>query len=236
MSDTMRRTSLGEAAAKNLADVTKTAPQMGALSPRWLLRMLPWVDVDAGLYRVNRVRVMGEELRRIETRVDGERAVLEPEKLRAVPLFGSLSDELFVALAALFESKQFAKGAVIVKEGDPGDEMFIISRGEVEVSRANASGGSSVIARRQEGEFLRGDGAARRVASHGHRPRVGRVAPAARCSPWRSRSCGRARRRPAPHATSLARPPSSAPIERDAEAGGAGWRAVSLAGSARSPS
>jgi hypothetical protein len=70
----MRRTSLGEAGAKNLADVTKTAPQTGALSPRWLLRMLPWVDVDAGLYRVNRVRVMGEELRRIEVGAHLDRA------------------------------------------------------------------------------------------------------------------------------------------------------------------
>ena len=52
MGETMVRTSLGEIAARNLADVTKTAPQMGSLSPRWLLRMLPWVDVDAGLLRL----------------------------------------------------------------------------------------------------------------------------------------------------------------------------------------
>ena len=36
----------------NLANTTKTVPQMGSITPRWLLRLLPWVDVEAGTYRV----------------------------------------------------------------------------------------------------------------------------------------------------------------------------------------
>ena len=154
MSDTMLRTSLGETAARNLADVTKTAPQMGALSPRWLLRMLPWIDVDAGLFRVNRVRVIGEEFQRVETRVDGERALLEPAHLRAIPLFKSLGDDVLADLAAGFDSRQFVRGAAIVNEGDPGEEMFIVCRGEVEVSRTTSAGGRSVLARRQYGDFF----------------------------------------------------------------------------------
>lgn len=39
-----------------------------------------------------------------------------------------------------------------------------------------------------------------RGAAPGH-PLGGESPPGARCSPWRSRSCGRARRRPSPHAT-----------------------------------
>ena len=46
--------SLSTAAARNLATTTKTQPQMQGISPRWLLRVLPWVDVAAGTYRVNR--------------------------------------------------------------------------------------------------------------------------------------------------------------------------------------
>ena len=46
--------SLGTAAARNLATTTKSVPQMQGISPRWLLRMLPWVEVAAGSYRVNR--------------------------------------------------------------------------------------------------------------------------------------------------------------------------------------
>ncbi len=46
--------SLSTAAARNLATTTKSAPQMQAITSRWLLRMLPWVDVAGGTYRVNR--------------------------------------------------------------------------------------------------------------------------------------------------------------------------------------
>ncbi|GAA2822394.1 hypothetical protein GCM10020220_008620 [Nonomuraea rubra] len=45
---TETRLSLDTRAARNLATTTKTRPQMQAISSRWLLRMLPWVDVRAG--------------------------------------------------------------------------------------------------------------------------------------------------------------------------------------------
>jgi len=47
--------SLGEAAAFQLANVTKTAPQYSAITPRWLVRLLDWKPLEAGTLRVNRV-------------------------------------------------------------------------------------------------------------------------------------------------------------------------------------
>lgn len=47
-------TSLGTAAARTLTTTTKSAPQMRGISPRWLLRILPWIDVHGGTYRVTR--------------------------------------------------------------------------------------------------------------------------------------------------------------------------------------
>ena len=46
--------SLGTAAARNLATTTKSVPQMQGITSRWLLRMLPWVETAGGTYRVNR--------------------------------------------------------------------------------------------------------------------------------------------------------------------------------------
>lgn len=46
---------LGERAAFQLANVTKTAPQFGAITPRWLVRLLDWKPLEAGTLRVNRV-------------------------------------------------------------------------------------------------------------------------------------------------------------------------------------
>ena len=47
--------SLGERAAFQLANVTKTPPQYGAITPRWLVRLLDWKPLEAGTLRVNRV-------------------------------------------------------------------------------------------------------------------------------------------------------------------------------------
>ena len=47
---------LGDGGARNLADVTKTVPQMATITPRWLVHLLAWVPVEAGIYRVNKVK------------------------------------------------------------------------------------------------------------------------------------------------------------------------------------
>jgi len=57
MADTIQSpTALGDVAARQLANATKTVPQMSSISPRWLTRLLHWVPVEAGIYRLNRVK------------------------------------------------------------------------------------------------------------------------------------------------------------------------------------
>ncbi|MCI0742641.1 MAG: hypothetical protein L0Y72_26710, partial [Gemmataceae bacterium] len=46
---------LSTQAAQNLATTSKTPPLWEAITPRWLLKFLPWVQVKAGVYRINRV-------------------------------------------------------------------------------------------------------------------------------------------------------------------------------------
>jgi len=53
--ETVQSSTLGEKAAFQLANVTKTAPQYGAITPRWLVRFLDWKPLEAGTLRVNRV-------------------------------------------------------------------------------------------------------------------------------------------------------------------------------------
>src|SRR5262245_33178380 len=47
--------SMSTASARQLATTTKSSPQMQGLTSRWLLKILPWVQVRGGIYRVNRV-------------------------------------------------------------------------------------------------------------------------------------------------------------------------------------
>lgn len=47
---------LSDRSARKLANTTKTAPQFGAITPRWLVRLLDWKPLESGILRVNRVR------------------------------------------------------------------------------------------------------------------------------------------------------------------------------------
>jgi len=47
---------LGDNAARQLANATKTTPQLSIISPRWLVHFLQWVPVEAGIFRLNRVK------------------------------------------------------------------------------------------------------------------------------------------------------------------------------------
>jgi hypothetical protein len=51
----IRRT-LSESAARQLANATKTRAQWSGITPRWLVSFLPWTPVEAGIYRLNRVK------------------------------------------------------------------------------------------------------------------------------------------------------------------------------------
>lgn len=51
----VRRT-LSESAARQLANATKTRAQWSGITPRWLVSFLPWTPVEAGIFRLNRVK------------------------------------------------------------------------------------------------------------------------------------------------------------------------------------
>ena len=50
------RGTLAEGAARQLANATKTRAQWGGITPRWLVSFLPWTPVEAGIYRLNKVK------------------------------------------------------------------------------------------------------------------------------------------------------------------------------------
>ena len=56
MTTALEPLALSDNAARQLANATKTVPQMVTISPRWLVHMMAWVPVEAGIYRLNKVR------------------------------------------------------------------------------------------------------------------------------------------------------------------------------------
>ncbi len=49
-------TALGDVAARTISNATKTVPMLSTITPRWLTHLLHWVPVEAGIYRVNKVK------------------------------------------------------------------------------------------------------------------------------------------------------------------------------------
>jgi CRP-like cAMP-binding protein len=123
--------SLGTAAARQLATTTKSVPQMQAISSRWLLRILPWVQVSGGTYRVNRrlSYAVGDGL--VSFITTGAEVRVIPQELCELPLLRGFEDvELLNALADRFVQREFKPGAVIVEKGQPADQVFLIAHGK----------------------------------------------------------------------------------------------------------
>src|SRR3954465_1570080 len=57
---------LGAQGARQLANTTKTPPIWGGVTPRWLVSLLPWTPLEAGTYRVNKVKSGHEAVVAIE--------------------------------------------------------------------------------------------------------------------------------------------------------------------------
>lgn len=106
---TPKQQSLGTAAARNLATTTKSAPQMQEITSRWLLRMLPWVQVQGGTYRVNRRLSYSVGDGRVTFVQTGDRVAVIPAELAELPALREFDDEaVFTELANRCEQREFA--------------------------------------------------------------------------------------------------------------------------------
>src|SRR6266699_2848291 len=125
--------SLGTAAARNLATTTKSVPQMQAITPRWLLRMLPWVEAAGGSYRVNRrLRyIIGDGI--ITFAGSSQHLRVIPAELRELPVLRDFTDEAVLgALASRFEPRAYAPGEVIIESGHRAERVYLIAHGKVD--------------------------------------------------------------------------------------------------------
>ena len=55
--------------------------------------------------------------------------------LRKVPIFADLSDEQIRKMSSIMRREEFGPGDVVIREGDMGDEMYILEEGTVDVSK-----------------------------------------------------------------------------------------------------
>ncbi|WP_031479496.1 family 2B encapsulin nanocompartment shell protein [Streptomyces bicolor] len=147
--------SLGTAAARNLATTTKSAPQMQEISSRWLLRMLPWVNVQGGTYRVNRRLTYAVGDGRITFVKTGDRVEVIPAELRELPALRSYEDEdVLSELAQRCQQREFPAGNLIASFGSRTDEVYLLAHGRVEKLGSGPYGEDESLGVLADGAYL----------------------------------------------------------------------------------
>lgn len=69
----------------------------------------------------------------------------DPDQLRRAPLFARLPPMEVDVLAATLPSAAYAGGALLFHEGEPGDRLFLVMAGEVEIVKALGSAEERVL-------------------------------------------------------------------------------------------
>jgi ATP-binding cassette, subfamily B, bacterial len=85
---------------------------------------------------------------------DAERVGVEASRLRAIPLFENLDEALLSALADRFVRERHAEGQTVFEEGDLGDRLYFIERGEVEVLITGPTGEKRRVALLRDGDYF----------------------------------------------------------------------------------
>ena len=63
------------------------------------------------------------------------RVGVDVERLRVIPLFEQLNTAALEAVAERFMLERYAADEIVVRQGDPGDKLYLISRGQLDVLR-----------------------------------------------------------------------------------------------------
>jgi CRP-like cAMP-binding protein len=71
-----------------------------------------------------------------------------------IPLFSELSEQELQSLLPYIQSKTFSKNSFICQEGDEGDSLFVISQGEVAITRQTPGGKEVWVRNLREGDFF----------------------------------------------------------------------------------
>ena len=154
MSDNNIQRSITAATARKLANTTKTAPQMGSITPRLLLKLLPWTQVESGTYRVNRTKVELKKAERIEIQYYNGVPSFSAKDLSAIPLFQHIDSEIVARLANNFVPYEVKRGENLITQGVDKQKFFIVASGQAEVLSSGIHGEELRIALLGAGEYF----------------------------------------------------------------------------------
>jgi CRP-like cAMP-binding protein len=150
-----QQASLSTAAARNLATTTKSPPQMQGISPRWLLKMLPWVQVSSGVFRANRRLSYTVEEGRVSFTNVGASVHVIAQTLGELPMLRGLDDAAVLEeLGSRFTQRDLEAGELIVEAGHPAEALYLVAHGKVQKVRAGTYGDETVLGVLADGDYF----------------------------------------------------------------------------------
>ena len=148
-----QQSSLDTQAARNLATTTKSPPQMQGITSRWLLRQLHWMNVQGGVFRVNRRLSYAVGDGRVTFTNVGAKVSVIPQELCELPFLRGYEDlEVLQVLANKFTQKEFKAGEVIVEMGKPADSIGLIAFGKINKIGTSKYGDQTILETLADGD------------------------------------------------------------------------------------
>jgi cyclic nucleotide-binding protein len=150
-----QHTSLDTSAARNLATTTKSAPQMQGITSRWLLKLLQWVNVQGGVYRVNRRLSYAVGDGRVTFTNVGVKVQVIPQELCELPFLRGYEDlDVLQALASKFVQRELKAGDVIIEMGKPADSICLIAHGKINRIGTGKYGDTTILETLADGDHF----------------------------------------------------------------------------------
>jgi len=84
----------------------------------------------------------------------GDEAIVEPERLKRVPILSALADDILLELRNEFVTERYPANRRVIVEGDPGDRFYIIVRGKVDVVTEKPGEGEHRLAVLFDGDYF----------------------------------------------------------------------------------
>ncbi|MEU0869619.1 family 2B encapsulin nanocompartment shell protein [Nocardia brasiliensis] len=147
---------LGTLGARNLADTTKTSPQMAGITDRWLLDQLPWVEAVGGVYRVNRRRTLRRSrgcVAFVQTGIENIQVI--PESLTEIPVlhgYGNL--DVLRKLASRCRPRTVPSGETLVTQGQEVRFALAVVHGRLERTITDSYGIPQLVGILTDGDHL----------------------------------------------------------------------------------
>jgi len=117
-------------------------------------RLVEWGRHDDLVTRGGAYAALWKKQTGFEISTDGNRAAVEPQRLRAIPLLDQLDDGALARVAELFATEHLVPERTVVEQGDPGDRFYLIVRGKVAVTRKTDSGPERRLAVLEDGDHF----------------------------------------------------------------------------------